>query len=107
MDHNIPPYLDFPEYNEFSQSYLWPVTVKYKGQPEIHFSVSKSDTIKAFHSIENSSEEPILISSHSFERKNLDFMAFEGRTYIFFQLSGLNPMACEFNNNNEQKEERK
>ena len=83
MDHNIPPYLDFPEYNEFSQSYLWPVTVKYKGQPEIHFSVSKSDTIKAFHSIENSSEEPILIRSHSFERKNLVFMAFEGRTYIF------------------------
>ena len=53
MDDNIPPYyVDFPEYNKFSQSYLWPVTVKYKGQSEIHFSVSKSDTINAFHSIE-------------------------------------------------------
>ena len=37
MDDNRPPYIDFPEYNEFSQSYLWPVTVKYKGQPDIHF----------------------------------------------------------------------
>jgi hypothetical protein len=83
MGHNIPPYVDFPEYNEFSQSYLWPVTVKYKGQPEIHFSVSKSDTIHAFQSIENGSEEPILIGSRSFERKNLVFMAFEGRTYTF------------------------
>ena len=83
MDDNIPPYVDFPEYNEFSQSYLWPVTVKYKRQPEIHFSVSKSDTINAFHSIDNGSEEPTLIGARSFERKNLDFMAFEGRTYIF------------------------
>ena len=83
MDDNIPPYVDFPEYNGFSQSYLWPVTVKYKGQPKIHFSVSKSDTINAFHSIENGSEEPILIGARSFERKNLDFMAFEGRTYTF------------------------
>jgi hypothetical protein len=63
MDNNIPPYVDFPEYNEFSQSYLWPVTVKYKGQSEIHFSVPKSDTISAFHTIENGSEEPILIGS--------------------------------------------
>lgn len=83
MDNNIPPYYDFPEYNEFSQSYLWPVTIKYMGQPEIHFSVSKSDTIAAFHSIENGSDEPILIGSRSFERKDLEFMAFEGRTYTF------------------------
>ena len=83
MDDNIPPYVNFPEYNEVSQSYLWPVTVKYKGQPEIHFSVSKSEMIHAFHSIENGSEDPILIGSRSFERKNLDFMAFEGRTYAF------------------------
>ena len=83
MDDNRPPYIDFPEYNEFSQSYLWPVTVKYKGQPDIHFSVSKSDTISAFHLIENDSEEPILIGARSFERKNLDLMAFEGRTYTF------------------------
>ena len=83
MDNNIPPYVDFPEYNEFSQSYFWPVTVKYKGQPEIHFSVSKSDTISAFHSIENGSEEPILIGARSFDRNHLDFMAYEGRTYTF------------------------
>lgn len=83
MDQNIPPYVYFPEYNEVSQSYLWPVTVKYKGQPEIHFSVSKSDTINTFHSIENGSEEPILIGSRSFGRKNLDFMAFESCTYTF------------------------
>ena len=24
----IPPYVDFPEYNKFTQDYLWPVTVK-------------------------------------------------------------------------------
>lgn len=83
MENNIPPYHDFPEYNEFSQIYLWPVTVKYMDRPEIHFSVSKSDTIKAFHSIENSSNEPVLIGSLSFERKDLEFMAFEGRTYTF------------------------
>ena len=83
MDHNVPPYIDFPEYNEFSQNYLWPVTVKYKDQPEIHLSVSRSDTIGAFHSIEKGSTEPILIGSHSFERKDLKFMAFEGRTYTF------------------------
>ena len=83
MDDNIPPYVDFPEYNKFFQTYLWPVAIKYKGQPEIHFSVSKLDTINAFHSIENGSEEPILIGARSFERKNLDFMAFEGRTYAF------------------------
>lgn len=83
MDNNIHPYHDFPEYNEFSQSNLWPVTVKYLGQPEIHFSVSKSDTIEAFHSIENGPDEPILIGSRSFEREDLEFMAFEGRTYTF------------------------
>lgn len=83
MSDNIPPYVDFPEYNEWDQSYLWPVTVKYKGQLEIHFSVSRSDTFNAFHSIENSSEELILIGPHSFERNNLDFIAFEGRTYAF------------------------
>ena len=83
MDDTIPPCVDFPEYNEVSQSYLWPVTVKYKGQPEIHFSVSMSDTTHAFNSIENGSEESILIGARSFERKNLDFMAFEGRTYVF------------------------
>lgn len=83
MDHNTPPYIDFPEYNELSQNYLWPVTVKHMNQPEIHFSVSKLDTIEAFHSIENGSGEPILIGSRSFERKGLEFMAFEGRTYTF------------------------
>ena len=58
MDNTIPPYHDFPEYNEFSQSYLWPVTVKYMDQPEIHFSVLKPFSIEAFHSIENGSDEP-------------------------------------------------
>ena len=83
MDKHLPPYHDFPEYNEFSQSYLWTVTVKYMDHPEIYFSVSKLDTIEAFHSIENGSDEPILIGSRSFERKDLEFMAFEGRTYTF------------------------
>lgn len=75
MDNSIPPYHDFPEYNEFSQSYLWPVTAKYMDRPEIHFSVSKSETIEAFHSIENGSDDPIPIGSRSFERKYLEFMA--------------------------------
>ena len=84
MDNSIPPYHDFPECNEFSQSYLWPVTVKYMDRPEIHFSVSKSETIDAFHSIENGSDDPIPIGSRSFERKDLEFIALEGRTYTFF-----------------------
>ena len=36
MDDNRPPYIDFPEYNEFSQSYLWPVTVNKKSIGEKH-----------------------------------------------------------------------
>ena len=38
---------------------------------------------QCFSLIEKGSEEPILIGARSFERKNLDFMAFEGRTYAF------------------------
>lgn len=83
----FPSYIDFPEYNELSQSGLWPVIVKYKGQPEIHFSISKSDTLKAFCSIEegteNDEEGLILIGSRSFEREGLSYIVFEGRTYSF------------------------
>lgn len=85
----IPPYVDFPEYNEFTQDYLWPVTVKYNEQPEINFSISKSDTMKAFQLIDdiliNDLDKSIVIGSRSFERKNIDFITFEGRTYDFYE----------------------
>lgn len=85
----IPSYVDFPEYNELTKDYLWPVTVKYHGQPDINFSISKSETIKAFQLIEdiliNDLNKSIVIGSRAFERKNIDFIAFEGRTYDFYE----------------------
>lgn len=82
-----PPINDFPEYNEDTQDYLWPVIVKYYGKPDIEFSASKSEIIQAFHLLdslfEDDSNEPITIGNRTFELKNLNSMQFEGRTYDF------------------------
>lgn len=82
-----PPIIDFPEYNEDIQDYLWPVIVKYYGKPDIEFFASKSEIIKTFQLLdklyEDDSDEPITIGNHTFELKNLNFMQFEGRTYDF------------------------
>lgn len=82
-----PPINDFPEYNEDTQDYLWPVIVQYYGKPTIEFSASKSEIIQAFHLLDSlaqdDSNEPITIGNHTFELKNLNSMQFEGRTYDF------------------------
>lgn len=72
-----------PLYNEFSKDFLWPVTVKYKGQPAVDFSVSKSVLLNAIQSIESETEETILIGSRYLKRRNLEFISFEGRAYQF------------------------
>ncbi|WP_035051062.1 hypothetical protein [Carnobacterium pleistocenium] len=81
------PMIDFPDYNEDTQNYLWPVIVKYYGKPAIEFSCSKSEIIKAFHLLdtlnENDSVKAITIDNRTFGLKNLDSMQFEGRTYDF------------------------
>ena len=82
-----PPINDFPEYNEDTQNYLWPVRVKYHGEPDIEFFCSKSEVIKAFHVLdalyENDSDENVTIDNRSFKLKKLNFIQFEGRTYHF------------------------
>lgn len=83
-----PPISDFPDYNEDTQNYLWPVIVKYYGKPAIEFSCSKSEIIKAFNLLdtlnENDSVKAITIDNRTFGLENLDSMQFEGRTYDFF-----------------------
>ncbi|WP_034537902.1 hypothetical protein [Carnobacterium inhibens] len=78
---------DFPEYNEDTQNYLWPIVVKYYGEPDIELYCSKSEIIKAFNLLdtlyENDSAETITIDTRTFELKNLDSIHFEGRTYDF------------------------
>ena len=86
MDNSIPPYHDFPECNEFSQSYLWPVTVKYMDRPEIHFSVSKSETIDAFHSIETVQTIPSRLAP-ALLKKRLRVYSVGRPDLYFFQLS--------------------
>ncbi|MEK4947170.1 hypothetical protein [Carnobacterium sp. FSL W8-0810] len=82
-----PPIIDFSEYNEDIQDYLWPVIVKYYGKPDIEFFASKSEIIKSFQLLdklyEDDSDEPITIGNRTFELKNLNFIQFEGRTYDF------------------------
>ncbi len=83
-----PPINDFPEYNEDSQNYLWPVIVRYYGKPDIEFSCSKTEMVKTFHFLdnlyENELEETIRIDTRTFEFKNLSSIHFEGRTYDFY-----------------------
>ena len=84
-----PPINDFPEYNEDTQNYLWPVIVKYYGEPGIKFSCSKSEIIKAFHLLdtlyENNSEDTITIDNRTFEFENLDSIHFEGGRMILLK----------------------
>ena len=41
------PFYDFPEYNDLTEDYLWPVEVKYYDQSIIEFHLPKSDIIEA------------------------------------------------------------
>ena len=41
------PFHDFPEYNDLTKDYLWPVEVKYYDQSIIEFHLPKSDIIEA------------------------------------------------------------
>ena len=46
------PFHDFPEYNDLTKDYLWPVEGQYYDQPIIEFHLPKSDIIEAMYSIE-------------------------------------------------------
>lgn len=81
------PFYDFPEYNDLTEDYLWPVEVKYYDQSTIEFHLPKSDIIEAMYSIEQRSEdasnEPFKIGDRTIAKENLNYISFEGRTYAF------------------------
>ena len=81
------PFYDFPEYNDLTKGYLWPVEVKYYDQSIIEFHLPKSDIIEAMYSIEqrleDESNEPFKICYLFITKENLNYISFEGRTYAF------------------------
>ena len=81
------PFHDFPEYNDLTKDYLWPVEVKYYDQSIIEFHLPKSDIIEAMYSIEqrleDESNEPFKIGDRFIAKENLNYISFEGRTYTF------------------------
>nr|WP_319215830.1 hypothetical protein [uncultured Trichococcus sp.] len=90
MDYNkqlMQPFYDFPEYNDLTKGYLWPVEVKYYDQSTIEFYLPKSDIIEAMYSIEQRSEdesnELFKIGDRTIAKENLNYISFEGRTYAF------------------------
>nr|WP_321292505.1 hypothetical protein [uncultured Trichococcus sp.] len=81
------PFYDFPEYNDLTKDYLWPVEVKYYDKSTIEFHLPKSDIIEAMYSIEqrleDESNEPFKIGDRFIAKENLNYISFEGRTYAF------------------------
>lgn len=81
------PFHDFPEYNDLTHDYLWPVKVKYYEQPVTEFFLPKADIMEAMYSIEqrleDDSDEPFKVGDRFIAKENLNYISFEGRSYTF------------------------